>query len=277
MAYRATSLGHGALPRGALFKQTMRGIQNFHADQTSTPKTAITTADLIAMYRLIDHTTFEGARDWCACALAFFGLLRINEYTNGGLQHGDVGFTAAGVMVTIRVSKTSLQPVHIDMAARTDFLCPALALAHYLAFFAQYPDLPQRPTNSLFITRRTVTEYHNTTDTEFISTVRSLMSRASPERDTSQYAGHSFRRGGTSAMKLAGVHDSVIQRHGRWRSDAYRNYIDVDHNIALRLIATQSIPTVAPDTLQPGPGRPLFCSLLASPRLVFSIGTPPSH
>jgi hypothetical protein len=50
-------------------------------------------------------------------------------------------------------------------------------------------------------------------------------------------------------MKLAGVHDSVIQRHGRWRSDAYRNYIDVDHNIALRLIATQSIPTVAPDTL----------------------------
>ena len=61
MAYRATSLGHGALPRGALFKQTMRGIQNFHADQTSTPKTAITTADLIAMYRLIDHTTFEAS------------------------------------------------------------------------------------------------------------------------------------------------------------------------------------------------------------------------
>ena len=170
VAYRATSLGHGALPRGALFKQTMRGIQNFHADQTSTPKTAITTVDLIAMYRLIEHTTFEGARDWCACALAFFGLLRINEYTNGGLQHGDVGFTTAGIMITIRVSKTSLQPTRIDMAARADFLCPALALAHYLAFFAQYPDLPQRPTDSLFITRRTATEYQNTTDTEFIST-----------------------------------------------------------------------------------------------------------
>jgi hypothetical protein len=82
-------------------------------------------------------------------------------------------------------------------------------------------------------------------DMEFITIVRRLMQRASPGCDPTQYAGHSFRRGGTSALKLAGVADSIIQLHGRWRSDAYRAYIDVDHNIALRLLATQALPSVS--------------------------------
>jgi hypothetical protein len=76
VAHRACRLKHGELPRHELFRRVMRGIENFHADQVATPKTALTMADLVAFHSLLDHSTFEGARNWCACTLAFFGLLR---------------------------------------------------------------------------------------------------------------------------------------------------------------------------------------------------------
>ena len=122
LAYRADELGHGTLPRGTAFSRMLQGIHNFHADQVTTPKTALTLADMLALYRFIDHSTFEGARDWCACSLAFFGLLRVNEYMNGHLHHTHVGFSGAGVWIIVRYSKTVLQPTRIDIAARTDCL-----------------------------------------------------------------------------------------------------------------------------------------------------------
>ena len=91
-------------------------------------------------------------------------------------------------------------------------------------------------------------------DTEFIAVIRGLLQRAYPGSDAAQYAGHSFRRGGTSALKLAGVSDSIIQQHGRWRSDVFRDYIDVEHNIALRLLATQSLPPITASSQSTAPG-----------------------
>lgn len=242
VAHRAYSLGHGDLPRGELFRRVMQGIQNFHANQVATPKTAITMADLLAFHRVLDHSNFEGARNWCACTLAFFGLLRINEYANGHLKHRHVQHTAAGVMIIVIYSKTSLQPARIDIASRSDVLCPSRAFSAYLAFFAADPSLPHRPDDALFITRRRPSGSHPMSDVEFTAIVRALIERTSPGCDSTRYAGHSFRRGGTSALKLAGVADSIIQLHGRWKSDAFRAYIDVDHNIALRLLATQALP-----------------------------------
>jgi hypothetical protein len=245
IANRAHTLLHGELPRHELFRRVMRGIENFHADHVATPKTAITMADLLAFHGLLDHSTFEGARNWCACTLAFFGLLRVNEYCNGHLRHEHVQQTGAGVMIVIAYSKTSLPPARVDISSRSDVLCPSSALSRYLAFFTAYPGLPHSPRDALFIVRRVPSGFRPMSEVEFITIVRSLIQRAFPSRDPTQYAGHSFRRGGTSALKLAGVADSIIQLHGRWKSDAYRAYIDVDHSIALRLLATQALPSLS--------------------------------
>ena len=43
-------------------------------------------------------------------------------------------------------------------------------------------------------------------------------------------------------MLLAEVHPSVIQRHGRRRSDSWRRFIDEFQNPAIRLLATSSLP-----------------------------------
>ena len=93
-----------------------------HADHVATPKTAITMADLLAFHGLLDHSTFEGARNWCACTLAFFGLLRVNEYCNGHLRHEHVQQTGAGVVIVIAYSKTSLPPARVDISSRSDVL-----------------------------------------------------------------------------------------------------------------------------------------------------------
>jgi len=38
-------------------------------------------------------------------------------------------------------------------------------------------------------------------------------------------SGHSFRKGGATGLANAGVDDSVVRAHGRWKSNAYHRYI----------------------------------------------------
>src|SRR6202165_2981387 len=45
------------------------------------------------------------------------------------------------------------------------------------------------------------------------------------------YKGHSFRRGGATSLARVGVADSVIKTIGRWKSQAYQLYVDIDLNI----------------------------------------------
>ena len=40
-----------------------------------------------------------------------------------------------------------------------------------------------------------------------------------------KFTGHSFRRGGATALAAKGVPDWVIQMLGRWKSDSYKKYI----------------------------------------------------
>ena len=41
------------------------------------------------------------------------------------------------------------------------------------------------------------------------------------------YSSHSFRRGAATSARMVGVADHDIQLLGRWRSDAYKRYIEV--------------------------------------------------
>lgn len=77
-------------------------------------------------------------------------------------------------------------------------------------------------------------------DSQFIARIRTLV-RVALRRDPQQFAGHSFRRGGTTALLQAGVPEATIATHGRWKSLAYRSYIDVQHNLRMRLAATAQL------------------------------------
>ena len=116
------------LPRHRLYRDTRTGLENYYGDQNvASPKRAITMDDLRAFRSVLDLRYFEHARDWCACLLAFFGLLRIGEYMDSGLRFSHVQSTRHGLDITIPFSKTSRVPAVVSVAARSDELCPARA------------------------------------------------------------------------------------------------------------------------------------------------------
>jgi hypothetical protein len=235
---------NAVLPRQGLYLQTRTGIEKFYGD-TAAPmrKAPVCLDDLCSFARLLPRNTFEGARDWCACLLAFFGLLRIREYMEAGLRVRDVRVAAYGLDIDVLYSKTSLVRATVSVSARGDELCPSRALTAYFAH-VRSRGLPARQDDPLFVSFARGTPGPMPAD-EFIARVRQLYTQAQPDCPPQRYAGHSFRRGGATALKLAGVADSDIQRHGRWKSDAYKAYFDSD-SPALRLIATRALKLLPP-------------------------------
>lgn len=217
----------GELPRHRLFTRVHKGINNvFGLAESVEPKAAVSLRDLAILYTKMDLTRFPDSRDWLAYLLAFFGLLRIHEYIGSSLKFGHVRVRDWGISITIPFSKTNLQPVKVRIVRRPegDIFDPVTAYFRYVAFIPkplQHPNIPfflQRADRSVPLD-----------DTEFLRAFKDRV-RFSLGKNEKHYAGHSFRRGGTTAMFLAGVPETVIASHGRWKSLAYRKYFDASVN-----------------------------------------------
>jgi integrase len=222
------------------------------ATAVSVSKVPITLADLLAFHAKLDRLYFEHARTWCMALFAFFGLLRIGEYCDGSLHIGDVSAQPYGLDIVIRRSKTSAQPVCISLAARPDELCPVAALRRYSEFCALLR-IPSSPHDPLFVVRtQGGRQFEAIKPQHFIDDIRDLIRHLFPSRTVDDYAGHSFRRGGCTAMLQAGVSQVIVQRHGRWVSDAFKRYLDSLSSPATRVIPTQALihaPIGAPPRL----------------------------
>jgi hypothetical protein len=237
----AINQGHPSIPRNHLFDRVKAGLNNwFGNNNLPIRKEALTLDDLCSFRRHLNLQKFEDARDWCMCLFAFYGLLRIREYANGSLKVSHVSPLAWGISLTIPFSKTSLIPTPVDIIRRDDELCPLQAYSAYIAFIPKQFRLDHHP---FFLLNNSSAS--PMTDSEFISRIRILV-KVSLKRDPSPYAGHSFRRGGASALFLAGVSEATIATHGRWKSLAYRSYFDSQHNQQIRLLATAQLRLHSP-------------------------------
>ena len=72
----------------------------------------------------------------------------------------------------------------------------------------------------------------------FVSTLRQALTKCGV--DPSQYAGHSFRRGGASWALQSGLPGDVIQLMGDWKSDAYKQYLVMPIHSKLQSLKTFS-------------------------------------
>jgi hypothetical protein len=63
------------------------------------------------------------------------------------------------------------------------------------------------------------------TKIQFIAWLRRKLKDIVP--DVSEYAGHSLRRGGASSLARSEVPVYVLKILGRWKSDCFREYIDI--------------------------------------------------
>ncbi len=86
----------------------------------------------------MDFSRIDHCRDWLAYLLAFFALLRVREYTDGGLRMSEVVERSWGLSVTVPFSKTSIDPCTIPLVRRDDLLCPLAAYQAYMSLLPPY-------------------------------------------------------------------------------------------------------------------------------------------
>ena len=168
---------------------------------------------------------FDDTMIWAAMCTGFFGFLRAGEFTVDGvfdpsahlsLQDFSVdSHTDPSVIrVTIKKSKTDQfgTGAYIFLARTNSDLCPVTALLNYLA--ARPPtDGPMFVfEDGSYLSRNKLVQSLN----------RSLIAAGI---DPQYYKGHSFRIGAATTAATMGVQDSLIQKLGRWTSDAFRLYV----------------------------------------------------
>ena len=157
-----------------------------------------------------------------AVLTAFFGLLRVSEYTSKGkrtfdpmctLMFNDVRFQKKFRFVQIKIAQSKTDPFRagclLKVWATGSKFCPVLALRRFIEVhpFGKGPLFTFA--DGSFLTRK------------FISDV---MLQVFNDLNLNT---HSFRIGGASAAATAGIPDSVIQIMGRWASNAYRAYLRI--------------------------------------------------
>ena len=207
----------------------MRGIRRTQS-LTLPPRprrTPIALAHLRQLFAHVDLTrTYIDARCFrAAFTLAFFGLLRVSEFTcpaagvfdpTNHLCITDIVLSRDPVLLHVRIKASKTDPFRTGCSirvARTDnIFCPVTAMFSYLRV-----RLPRQGPlfileNGSFLTR---------------ADVRAVLALVFPSSSSGNINTHSFRIGGASMLASLGVPDATIQLLGRWSSNAFRRYIHV--------------------------------------------------
>lgn len=225
----------GDLPRGFHYQATRLGLKNYFGSlHFKRPRQPITLSHLITIRSNLVLSVFTDARDWCAYLFAYFGLLRVREFTDASLLFKHVIPHSWGIQLVIVSSKTSLHPTSVNLIKRDDILCP---LAAYKAYALLVPlALSSIGSCPFFLSSATTTaplKYYSSFNEQLKVRVKEWLGL-----DPSLYATHSFRRGGATLMYLLGIPEATIGVHGRWKSFTSRDYFDwsaTDQLMATRL------------------------------------------
>lgn len=156
-------------------------------------------------------------RDMTMFLVSFFGFLRRSEAVS--LLREDLSFGQGFVVLSVRRSKTSALPVSVWLVAKlTSLLCPVRWLHRLSAI------LP--PGNGpLFPAALLSGQLSSTPLAKSAVTARLRVWFERIGEHAADFSAHSLRHGGCTAAAMAGVPDRLIQQHGRWKSEAYKGYI----------------------------------------------------
>lgn len=157
-----------------------------------------------------------------ALLLAFFGMLRISEYTVPASGQFDpfqhlgpndirINWFRQSASIYLRQSKSDpfREGVTVRVAATGNDLCPLRALTIYLLRRRNRP-------GPLFV-------FHDNTFLRRSHVAALLQQQMAP---CAHFNTHSLRQGGATALAAAGTPQYVIQILGRWRSDAFKRYLE---------------------------------------------------
>lgn len=225
-----------------IVQRLIRGIKRFHGEKTIRPRLPITIAVLQKI--VLDYTapTKNDAVYSASSKLAFTGFLRCGEFTRAraGTQFSpDLNLTRSCVQFFPNIDTPDYIALNLPHSKTDPFrkgvtilvaAAPGSTTCAVTALRALFLDYPAEPNSPLFA-MEDGSALHRA---QFIERTRQAI-RAQTSEDPNLYSGHSFRRGAASSAAAAGYSELEIQLLGRWRSDAYKLYIDVPVNRLLSL------------------------------------------
>lgn len=204
-----------------LVKTTFKGIRRRHGKPQRQVAPTLRD-DLAAMVRDLANTP-RGARDRALLLLGFAGALRRSELV--GLQLGDLQFSAAGLTVRLRRSKTDQEGQGRSIGipfARDPRLCPVQAVQAWLPYL--YPATPTtHPTAPLL---RAVNRHGQVANNALTGRAVAFLIKARCVQaglDPARYAGHSLRAGFCTAAALAGKPNWQIRKQSGHQTDVMLN------------------------------------------------------
>ena len=228
----------------------IRGIKRCQANSFSKPKRLPITPPMLHVLfsNLMTSPMFYADKlmIWAAMLTAFFGFLRISEYTSSHaksfdpastLCRTDITFQPSGIDIFLRASKTDPFKTGTTIRLMQNFssLCPVTALHKY---FCATP-ATQGPLFSFqdgrYLTRR-----------NFMT----ILNRLKPAQ-ISNMSTHSFRIGAATTAAAAGHPRWLIQAMGRWTSDCYKVYLRIPDQTRFSVSADMASTKVVGGTYDP--------------------------
>ena len=220
---------------------TLKGIRR-HLGDSVTRKQPITPDVLKLILTQLDVSVSLDAAVWAACLISFYGLLRkSNVMVNSEsafeadkhLRRKDIFIYPWGIALLIRWTKTNqfqskdyLTPLP---RLRNNLLCPVQAIVNCMQL-----SLGASPVGPA-LTYRTNHRLKPLTYDRFVARVRQCLSACS--LPASQFASHSFRRGGASHCYAIGLSSDSIKLVGNWSSSCYLNYIENDLQTRFNIVS----------------------------------------
>ena len=169
-----------------------------------------------------------------AFSIAVFGMLRCGKFTNNSntlsiktLRIHNAEFISNNtgshlLRIFIPISKTDLfrEGIHIHLPCFCDLynICPVHEMKTMLEMRKSLK-LTMGPFSALFLFENNIILQRKH--------VTNLLNQLNISQVFGQHklTGHSFRRGGATALANNGTPDCIIQMLGRWKSDSYKKYI----------------------------------------------------
>lgn len=195
---------------------------------------------LVILRNLHSQLNLSSAGDrafWAACLVGFFGLLRkstllpnsINDKSPDYMVRQDItGLSLHFFLLNVRHSKTiqfGQRLLRLPFVACDDpILCPVSAIIHHLGSSV----LPQSAPLFSYIFKGKILSW---THSQLVSKLKNYL--ASLGYNSSDFSGHSFRRGGCTFCFEAGLDLISIKLCGDWKTNAFERYIHVPHSAIL--------------------------------------------
>lgn len=230
-------------------KLTFKGIDKRlqHVPRRASPMTPHILAQL---YELMDFSVIEHIVMWCLFLFLFFLFSRKSQFMCQNLsdphrvkvvKRGHIYVHEGSLCVKFVWTKTRQSggdPLVVPLAPIPGSkLCPVSA---YINMIKSVPASCLSP--AFILPSSTGLGPHPVLYDRFHIVLREFVSVLG--LDPRNYSSHSFRRGGASFAFSVGVPGELIQRHGDWRSDAYKLYLDT--TVSQRLLVSRAMANNVP-------------------------------